>query len=122
MAVPAGMTDLTETTILLVEDNAIIALRERQTLEGNGYAVKTVHTGEKAVAFAVDTANPVGLILMDIDLGAGIDGIEAARRILAERDVPVVFLTSHAEQEIVTAAEEITRYGCVLKNTGEFML
>jgi PAS domain S-box-containing protein len=122
MAGTADMTDYTGTTILLVEDNAIIALRERKTLEGEGYTVKTVHTGEDAVAFATAPSVPVGLILMDIDLGTGITGTEAARQIRARRDLPVVFLTSHAEQEVVTAAQQITRYGYVLKNTGEFML
>ena len=71
-------------TILVVEDEALIALAERRALESFGYAVLTVPDGEKAVETAL--GNPdVDLVLMDIDLGRGMDGTEAARRILEDR-------------------------------------
>lgn len=59
---------------------------------------------------------------MDIDLGPGMDGTEAATEILAIREVPIVFLTSHGEGEMVERVKGITRYGYVLKNAGEFVL
>jgi PAS domain S-box-containing protein len=59
---------------------------------------------------------------MDIDLGKGIDGTEAARQILALRNIPIVFLTSHSEKEYVDKVKEITRYGYVIKNSGNFVL
>jgi DNA-binding NarL/FixJ family response regulator len=59
---------------------------------------------------------------MDIDLGRGIDGIEAAEQILAEQTVPIVFLSSHQEPEIVERVRTVTRYGYVLKNSGTFIL
>lgn len=59
---------------------------------------------------------------MDIDLGRGIDGTEAATRILEQRRVPIVFLTSHAEREVVDRVKGITRYGYVVKNSGPFVL
>ena len=63
------------------------------------------------------------LILMDIDLGRGkMEGTEAAERILREREIPIVFCTSHAEKEMVEKVKNITRYGYVLKNSGEFVL
>lgn len=108
-------------TLLLVEDEPIIAMAEALRLRKNGYRVETVTNGETAVE-RVLREPPVDLILMDIDLGAGIDGTEAARRILQERDLPIVFLTSHSEREIVERVRDITRYGYVIKNTGDFVL
>ncbi len=103
-------------TILLVEDEAIIAMTEKKALERYGYAILTVDTGEDAVEFV--NANPViDLILMDIDLGKGIDGTEAAGRILACHDIPIVFVSSHSEREIVERTEKITSYGYVVKNS-----
>ncbi len=108
-------------TILLVEDEALIALAEQQMLERNGYAVLTAGTGEKAVEIAKNTPE-IELVLMDIDLGRGIDGTEAARRILAERNLPIAFLSSHTEPEVVEKTENITSYGYIVKNSGETVL
>jgi PAS domain S-box-containing protein len=55
---------------------------------------------------------------MDIDLGEGMDGTEVARAILQDHDIPVVFLSSHIEKEVVEKTEKITSYGYVVKNTG----
>lgn len=109
-------------TILLVEDEPIIALAETKTLEGFGYHVITSRTGEAAIASACVGPVDIDLILMDIDLGPGIDGPEAARQILAQKNLPIVFLTSHAERETVEKVRGITRYGYVIKNSGNFVL
>ncbi len=110
-------------TILLVEDELITAKTERRVLEQNGYKVVTVHSGEDAVSFAADHQDKhIDLILMDIDLGKGIDGTEAAKRILTNKEIPIVFLTSHAERQMVEKVKNITRYGYVLKNSGDFVL
>ena len=86
--------------ILLVEDEPIIAMAEREKLRDFGYEVFVANTGEKAVEY-VEKAERVDLVLMDIGLGRGISGTEAARRMLALKPVPVVFLTAHAEQEVL---------------------
>jgi PAS domain S-box-containing protein len=103
-------------TILLVEDEAILAMNEKMQLEKYGYAVRTVSCGEKAIE-AVETSSDVELILMDINLGPGIDGTEAAERILKKHDIPVVFVSSHTEPEIVEKTEKISSYGYVVKNS-----
>ncbi len=108
-------------TILLVEDNVIVALAEKATLEENGYAVMTAHAGEAAVAAARSTPG-IDLVLMDIDLGRGMDGTEAAKRILEMRELPLVFLSSHIEPKIVEKTEGITSYGYIVKNSGETVL
>ncbi|MFW5737720.1 MAG: PAS domain S-box protein [Spirochaetota bacterium] len=109
------------TTLLLVEDEAIIALAEQRTLERHGYVVAVAHSGEAAVARVRDNPD-VDLILMDIDLGSGIDGTEASRRILELRNLPIVFLTSHTEPDYVDRVKQITGYGYVVKSSGEFVL
>jgi PAS domain S-box-containing protein len=107
--------------ILLVEDESIVALSERRTLEENGYRVSVARSGEDALELA-RTDKAIRLVLMDIDLGRGIDGPEAAKLILGERTLPIVFLTGHAEREYVDRARSITNYGYVLKTSGEFVL
>ncbi len=62
------------------------------------------------------------LILMDIDLGHGMDGTDAARAILQTRDVPIVFLSSHTEPEVVRKTETITSYGYIPKSAGDAIL
>ncbi len=104
-------------TILLVEDEAIIALAEIKKLEGVGYAVIHAPSGEKAIELFRRGPGSYDLILMDIDLGAGIDGTEAAREILRAHDVPILFLSSHTEPEAVAKTEEITNYGYVVKSS-----
>ncbi|MFP4705717.1 MAG: PAS domain-containing protein, partial [Spirochaetaceae bacterium] len=90
---------------------------EKATLEQFGYSVRTVAGGEEAVDIACgDPA--IDLVLMDIDLGEGIDGTEAAERILRRREVPVVFLSAHTEPEYVERTEGITSYGYIVKNSG----
>ncbi len=109
-------------TILLVEDDAIVGLAEKKVLETEGYRVRIASNGETAVEYVRGNVTPVDLILMDIDLGPGIDGTEAAQRILDIRPVPILFLTSHTEREYVAKAEGISSYGYVVKHTGDLVL
>jgi CheY-like chemotaxis protein len=108
-------------TVLLVEDDVLIAMGGQITLEKAGYQVILAGSGEDAVK-VVETTPGIDLILMDIDLGQGIDGTEAAAIILRDRDLPVVFLSSHAEPEIVEKTEKIISYGYVVKGSNDTVL
>ncbi|MFP4152545.1 MAG: PAS domain S-box protein [Alkalispirochaeta sp.] len=115
--------------LLLVEDSAIIAMDTARRLSQRGYEVTTALSGEAAVTAATGRSvdapagnPPIDLVLMDIDLGAGIDGTEAARKILEKRAIPIVFLTGHSEQEMLDRVRQITRYGYVLKSSGDLVL
>ena len=108
-------------TLLLVEDEVLIAMSEKAELEKYGYTVASAHSGEEAVELFKED-NDIDLILMDINLGNGIDGTEAARKILEEHDIPIVFLSSHTSPEIVEKTEKITSYGYVVKNSGIVVL
>ena len=110
-----------EKTILLVEDEVIIAMSEKMKLEDHGFRVMTARTGEQAVTLF--STNPgIDLVLMDIDLGKGMDGTETAMKILEIRDIPVVFLSSHTEPEVVRKTERISSYGYVIKDSEETIL
>lgn len=104
----------TNKTILLVEDEAIISMTEKNQLKSYGYNVITVDSGEKSIETFKNTPG-IDLILMDIDLGNGIDGTEAATLLLEIEDIPIVFLSSHTEPDIVGKTEKITSYGYVEK-------
>ncbi len=103
-------------TLLLVEDEMLIAMDKKNELEKFGYNVLTTNTGEKAVSL-VNKNNTINLILMDIDLGRGIDGTIAAEQILKEHDIPIVFMSSHTEPEIIQKTEKVTSYGYVVKSS-----
>jgi len=113
--------DVDKKHILLVEDNVIIALAQVSAIQKFGYRVSSAYSGEKAVLIAAEDPS-IDLILMDIDLGPGINGPEAAQRILDARTLPIVFLTSHSEGSYVDMVRRITRYGYVVKNSGDFVL
>ncbi|MHC9538963.1 MAG: PocR ligand-binding domain-containing protein [Vulcanimicrobiota bacterium] len=107
--------------LLIVEDDMIAAAVESQTLRQLGYEVITAGSGQEAIN-KIDTDRSIDLVLMDIDLGIGMNGTEAAKQILARRRIPIVFLTSHSEKELMENVRGITRYGYVIKNSGDFVL
>ena len=113
--------DVGRKTILLVEDEVITSMAQAQFLTNSGYSVIQAADGETAVSLALGN-RMIDLVLMDIDLGQGIDGTQAAVMILAEKDIPILFLSSHSEEDMVRKVKNVTRYGYVVKNSGEFVL
>ncbi|PKL17166.1 MAG: hypothetical protein CVV49_12600 [Spirochaetae bacterium HGW-Spirochaetae-5] len=111
------MNKIKQKTILLVEDEVIIAMLEIKQLKREGYKVIHTTTGEKAVIIACCEDECIDLILMDIDLGSGMDGTDAAMEILKQKNIPVLFVSSHIEKDIVSKTENITSYGYVVKNS-----
>ena len=101
-------------SILIVEDDAIVAVHLRSMLTGLGYSVTgPLATGEAAIATAAN--EPSDLILMDIQLAGEMDGITAAKRILFNADVPIVFVTSYSQDPLIQQAKTIVPYGYLLK-------
>src|SRR6056297_1805964 len=110
-------------TLLLVEDEILIAMQEQKDLEDFGYHVRSVYSGEEAVElFSGPEESDIDLILMDIDLGSGILGTEAASLILKKKEIPIVFLSSRIEPDIVEKTEKVSSYGYVVKNSGTTVL
>ncbi len=104
--------------ILIVEDNAVIALDLETLLERMGFQVLgTAESGEDALEIA-DEKRP-GLILMDINLSGEMSGIEAAGRIRNFLNVPVIFITAYTDDDTFKKAKETAPYGYLFKPYNE---
>lgn len=103
-----------QTKILIVEDEAIVALQIQKQLEQRGYHVTGIHgSGEEALQEVA--LSPPDLVLMDITLQGKMNGIETAERIAASHDIPVIFLTAHSEDRTVEKAKTASPHGYILK-------
>ena len=92
--------------VLIVEDELLAAWHVESILQDLGHAVCGIAAkGEEAVHAAANLDPDI--IFMDVNLGAGFDGVEAARRILAAARVPIIFLTAYSDpgtRQRITAA------------------
>ena len=99
--------------ILIAEDETIIRLDLRELLEQAGFeVVAEARDGEEAVELARSAAPD--LALLDVKMPR-VDGIEAARRILGERAIPIVMVTAYGEEELVARAVEAGVFGYLVK-------
>jgi response regulator NasT len=99
--------------ILVAEDETIIRLDLKETLERIGFDVcAEARDGEEAVELA-RTEQP-DLAVLDVKMPR-LDGIEAARRILAERPIPIVMVTAYGQEELVARAVEAGVFGYLVK-------
>src|SRR5438067_8745024 len=99
--------------VLVAEDETIIRLDLRDLLERSGFEVcAEAKDGEEAVALARSSAPD--LAIMDVKMPR-LDGIEAARRILDERPIPIVMLTAYGQRELVARAVEAGVFGYLVK-------
>jgi response regulator NasT len=99
--------------VLVAEDETIIRLDLRDLLERSGFEVcAEARDGEEAVALARSEKPDVAI--MDVKMPK-LDGIEAARRILDERPIPIVMLTAYGQDELVSRAVEAGVFGYLVK-------
>jgi AmiR/NasT family two-component response regulator len=99
--------------ILIAEDETIIRLDLRGLLERAGYeVVGEARDGEEAVALARE--HEPDLAVMDVKMPK-LDGIDAARRMLEERPIPIVMLTAFGQQELVARAVEAGVFAYLVK-------
>jgi two-component system, sensor histidine kinase len=100
--------------IMVVEDEAIVALDIQSKLEGKGYEVPAVvSTGEEAVQKAEETRPD--MVLMDIQLEGEMDGVEAAALIRSQFEIPVVYLTAFSDEKTLQRAKISEPFGYLLK-------
>jgi PAS domain S-box-containing protein len=105
---------MAKTTILIVENEAIVAADLAGKLRQLGYEVAGMAAeGQEAVALA--TRLCPHLVLMDIRLEGPMDGIEAAERIRLKNDVPVIYLTAHSDPATLARAKVTGPFGYILK-------
>ena len=112
---------MSDHTVLVVEDNQIVARDIQRKLERLGYAVcGTAASGRKAVEKAA--ATQPDLVLMDIRLRGDIDGVEAASQIRERLGIPVVYLTAYTDEETVRRAKQTEPLGYLVKPFDENVL
>lgn len=100
--------------ILIVEDEGIIAQDIETTLEKLGYEVPAIAVvGEEAIEKASELRPD--LVLMDIVLWGGMDGVEAAAHIRERLHIPVIFLTAHSDNATLQRAKVTGPYGYIVK-------
>jgi CheY-like chemotaxis protein len=102
-----SITNSLEASVLIIEDEAIIALHIRSIVEGLGHSVTGIaRTRSEAVALAERTRPE--LVLADISLADGSSGIDAVKDILAAMSVPVIFITAFPERLLTGERPEPT--------------
>lgn len=100
--------------VFVVEDEALIAMELMDRLPHMGFMpCGHARTGEQALD-AVEHAQ-ADVVLMDVNLGDGIDGVDTALRIQRTHDVPVVFLTAYSDRGLLARVGQVDTYGYVLK-------
>jgi signal transduction histidine kinase/DNA-binding response OmpR family regulator len=99
---------------MVVDDESIVALDLQSSLENMGYNVPAVvASGEEAVSAAGEVRPD--LILMDISLNGGMDGVQAAEQIRSRFSVPVIYLSAFSNDHILQRAKQTEPYGYLLK-------
>lgn len=105
-------------SVLLVDDHLVVRAGLRALLDSQPdiEVIGEADTGEEAVAMATDRSP--GVVMMDLALGAGIDGVEAIRRIRADRpEQPVLVFTTYDTDADVVRALDAGAIGYLLKDS-----
>ena len=109
---------MTTATLLIVEDDGILAANLEHILTDLGYGVLgPVATGEEAITLLRD--HPADLVLMDIELAGELNGIETAEIINRSSDVPIVFVTGFSHDPLLEQARLVAPYGYLIKPVPE---
>ena len=99
---------------MIVDDDRLVSETLETTVEQLGYdVVGTADNGKSAVETAQKCKPDV--VLMDIDLGEGMNGVEAARRLLRTVDCAIIFVTGYGQEEIFEKANVVSPHGYILK-------
>jgi CheY-like chemotaxis protein len=114
ISLPGGETGTNGVQILVVEDEAIIAMDILSMLKRMGCAdPEAVASGEESVKKVAERRPH--LVLMDIRLKGSMDGIQAAKQIFYKYDVPVVYLTAFGDEGTMKRANGTARFGYLTK-------
>ncbi|MBF0520227.1 MAG: response regulator [Nitrospirae bacterium] len=101
-------------SVLIVEDEYIIAADLKMTVMSLGYAVAGMANNiQDAVALVKTT--PIDVVLMDIMLSGELSGIDAAKEIYSNYGIPVIFVTAYTGNDIMEKAIETEPFGYLIK-------
>ena len=104
--------------VLIVEDEALIAMELKDRLERHYYTVCGIIARGVEVLDRIDELQP-DVILMDINLAGSLNGIETAEKLRSRTDIPVVYLTAYSDADLVKRAAATSPYGYLLKPFNE---
>lgn len=105
-------------SILIVEDESIIAMDIKSILEMKGFNVIGIaYSGKESIELAEQYTPDI--VLMDIILEGEIDGISAAEEIKSRYDIPIIYLTAHSDEKTLNRAKATEPYGYILKPVNE---
>ncbi len=108
-------------TILVVEDESIVALDIIQKLRNLGFTpLKPVDTGKKAVASVI--RDKPDLVILDIMIKGDVDGIETAALIRETRSVPFIFFSAFSDDETLKRVKQTEPYGYIPKSSNNIDL
>ena len=101
-------------TIVVVDDEVVIAMGLKERLAAMGYdVIGLAHSGDEAVEKAMNLRPD--LILMDIMIPGDLDGIQVAEKVKTKLDIPVIFLTAYSEDKTIDRAKQAEPYGYIVK-------
>jgi PAS domain S-box-containing protein len=100
--------------VLIVEDERVVATHVERSLADAGYTVIGIAASATEAAALVDEMHP-DVALVDIRLRGKSEGFQIAERLRHERDVPVVYMTAHTDDDTLQRAAHTGAYGYVVK-------
>lgn len=100
--------------ILVVEDEPNVAEVMRARLESFGYVVCSIVSSGKDALDAMEHRHP-DIVMMDIKIKGDMDGVESAGLIRAKFDVPIIFITSFADDKLLKRAQITDPFGYIIK-------
>jgi CheY-like chemotaxis protein len=100
--------------IMIVEDEGIVAEAVQLNLQNLGYEVTSIElSGEEAIK-RTDEEKP-DLVLMDIMLGGEMNGVETADQMKSRFNIPVIYITAYADEEMLDRAKITEPFGYIVK-------
>lgn len=111
---PRATEESPRTRVLIVEDEGIIAHDMERRLIRMGYAVAGI-ADNGADALSLSEQTQPDIVLMDIVIQGSMDGIETARKLKEQRDIPVIFLTAHSDDATLDHAKRIQPQAYLVK-------
>ncbi|MFM7177189.1 MAG: response regulator [Bacteroidota bacterium] len=109
---------MSNTKILVIEDESIVAKDLQHTLIKLGYDVPVTASNAETAFMRLDEVNP-DLVFLDVKLKGEIDGIQIAEKIRDHYEIPVIFLTSFVDKETLDRAKVTEPYGYLVKPFNE---
>jgi signal transduction histidine kinase len=100
--------------ILIVEDELIVAHSLREALQGDGYSVVGISDSAESATRSLHQTKP-DLVLLDITLKGGTDGIHLGEKIQREFEIPILYLTAYGDTATLERAKTTDPHGYLLK-------